>query len=129
VRIGNTLSVRYVLEGQVRKTEDSVRIGLTLSETEAGSVVWSDRITRPFGELLDVIDSTVSKIAATVAGRMDDASTVAARRRPPENITAFECLLRGLDHHKLSGVTDAQPAVPQQPPESEGEPGGAAIER
>jgi class 3 adenylate cyclase/TolB-like protein/Flp pilus assembly protein TadD len=106
VRIGNALSVRYVLEGQVRKTGDSVRIGLTLSETEAGSVVWSDRITRPFGELLDVIDSTVSKIAATVAGLLDDASTVAARRRPPENITAFECLLRGLDHHKLSGVTE-----------------------
>jgi class 3 adenylate cyclase/TolB-like protein/Flp pilus assembly protein TadD len=106
VRIGNALSVRYVLEGQVRKTGDSVRIGLTLSETEAGSVVWSDRITRPFGELMDVIDGTVSKIAATVVGRIDDASMVAARRRPPENITAFECLLRGIDHHKLSGVTE-----------------------
>lgn len=106
VRIGSALSVRYVLEGQVRRTGDSVRISLTLSETEGGSVVWSDRVTRPFGELLDIIDGTVSKIAATVAGRMDDASMVAARRRPPENITAFECLLRGIDHHKLAGVTE-----------------------
>jgi adenylate cyclase len=24
----------------------------------------------------------------------------------PENMTAFECLLRGLDHHRLGGVTD-----------------------
>jgi TolB-like protein len=105
VRIGSVLSVWYVLEGQVSRTGDSVRISLTLSETEAGSVVWSDRITRPFGELLDVIDSTVSKIAATVAGRMDDASMVVARRRPPENITAFECLLRGIYRHRLGGVT------------------------
>jgi tetratricopeptide (TPR) repeat protein len=31
---------------------------------------------------------------------------VAARRRPPESIEAFECLLRGIDHHRLGGVTD-----------------------
>ncbi len=31
---------------------------------------------------------------------------VAARRKPPENMTAFDCLLRGLDHHRLGGVTD-----------------------
>jgi adenylate cyclase len=53
-----------------------------------------------------VLDETVSKIAATVAGRMEDASIVAARRRPPDNIEAFECLLRGIDHHRLGGVTD-----------------------
>ena len=95
-----------MLDGQVRKIGKTIRIGLTLSETEAGSVVWSDKITRPFEDLLDVLDETVSKIAATVAGRMEDASIVAARRRPPDNIEAFECLLRGIDHHRLGGVTD-----------------------
>src|SRR5271165_2264885 len=106
VSIGAALGVRYVLDGQVRKLGKTIRIGLTLSETEAGSVVWSDKITRPFENLLDILDETVSKIAATVAGRMEDASIVAARRRPPGNIEAFECLLRGIDHHRLGGVTD-----------------------
>jgi len=105
VGIGDALRVRYVLEGQVRKVGDSVRISFTLSETEAGSVVWSDKITRPFEEVLDLLDETSPKIAATVAGRMEDASMVAARRRPPENVTAFECLLRGIDFHRLGGVT------------------------
>jgi adenylate cyclase len=31
---------------------------------------------------------------------------MAARRKPPENMTAFDYLLRGLDHHRLGGVTD-----------------------
>ena len=31
---------------------------------------------------------------------------VAVRRRPPQNMTAFECLLRGIYHHRLGGVTD-----------------------
>ena len=30
----------------------------------------------------------------------------AARRKLPENMTAFDCLLRGLDSHRLGGVTD-----------------------
>jgi TolB-like protein len=106
VLIGEALRVRYVLDGQVRKIGKTIRIGLTLSETEAGSVVWSDKITHPFENLLDILDETVAKIAATVAGRMEDAGIVAARRRPPGNIEAFECLLRGIDHHRLGGVTD-----------------------
>jgi TolB-like protein len=106
VSVGNALRVRYVLDGQVRKIGKNIRIGLTLSETEAGSVVWSDKINRPFDELLDMLDQTVSKIAATVAGRVEDASMVAARRRPPDNIEAFECLLRGIEHHRIGGVTD-----------------------
>ena len=31
---------------------------------------------------------------------------IAARRKPPENMTAFECLLRGIDYHRLGGVLE-----------------------
>ena len=106
VKVGNTLGVRYVLEGQVRKIGDQVRINLTLSETDGGSVVWSDKVARPFAELLDLLDSTAAKIAATVFGRMEDASMITARRKQPENMSAFECLLRGIDHHRLGGVLE-----------------------
>lgn len=106
VKVGELLSVRYIVEGQIRRIADQVRIGLTLIETETGSVVWSDKITSSFATMFDVLDSSIRRIAATVVGRIDDASTVAARRKLPENMTAFECLLRGLDRHRLGGVTD-----------------------
>jgi adenylate cyclase len=106
VRVGEVLGVRYVLEGQVRKIGQQVSISLTLSETDQGTVVWSDKIQRAFEEILALVDGTVARIAATVSGRMEDAAMVAARRKPPENMTAFDCLLRGLDHHRLGGVTD-----------------------
>jgi adenylate cyclase len=106
VRIGEALAVQYLLEGQVRKIADRVRLSMTLSDTETGSVVWSDKILRPFDELLELLDETVRKIAATVFGRLEDANMVLARRKPPENMTAFECLLRGIDFHRLGGVTE-----------------------
>jgi adenylate cyclase len=105
-KVGEALRVQFVLDGQVRKSGDNIRIGLTLSETDAGSIVWSDKIVRPSEELWDSLDGMVSKIAATVVGRMEETSVVAARRRPPGNFAAFECLLRGMDYHRLGGVTD-----------------------
>ena len=106
VRVGEVLGVRYVLEGQVRKLGERVSISFTLSETDQGAVVWSDKIQRSFEEILALVDETAAKIAATVSGRMEDAAMIAARRKPPENMTAFDYLLRGLDHHRLGGVTD-----------------------
>jgi adenylate cyclase len=106
VKVGDALGVQYVLEGQVRRVGDHVRIGLTLTETEKGSVVWSDKISRPFAELLDLLDTTAARIAATVFGRVEDASMITARRKPPETMSAFECLLRGIEHHRLGGVLE-----------------------
>ena len=106
VRVGEALGVRYVLEGQLRKFRERVSIGLTLSETVQGAVVWSDKFQRSFEEILSLVDETAAKIAATVSGRMEEEEIVAARRKPAENMTAYDCLLRGLDHHRLGGVTD-----------------------
>jgi tetratricopeptide (TPR) repeat protein len=91
-------------------------------------VVWSDKLVRPFENLLDLLDETVAKIAATVAGRMEDASIVAARRRPTDNVEAFECLLRGIDRHRLGGVTEdnAREAVKWFSKAIEGDPNYAA---
>jgi TolB-like protein/class 3 adenylate cyclase len=104
-KIGETLGVRYLLEGQVRQIADRIRVSMTLSDTDSGSVVWSDKIMRPFGELLVVLDEIVRRIAATVFGRLEDANMVLARRKAPQNMTALECLMRGIDHHRLGGVT------------------------
>jgi hypothetical protein len=95
-----------VLEGPVRRAGDRVWILLALSETETSWVVWRDKITRQYDDLLGALDETVTRIAATVVGRVEDVSVVAARRKPPGNMSAFECLLRGIDHHRLGSVTD-----------------------
>ena len=76
IKVGDALGVRYVLEGQVRKVGDQVRIGLTLTETNGGSVLRSDKIARPLAELMDLLDERAAKIAATVSGRMDDAGRI-----------------------------------------------------
>jgi adenylate cyclase len=106
VAIGDALGVRYVLSGTLRKSGSRVRINLSLAETGEGRIVWNDRIERPFETLLDTVDEIVAHIAATVIGRLEEADIVAARRQRPESMSAYECHLRGLEFHRLGGVTD-----------------------
>lgn len=104
VEIGATLGVRFLLSGSVRKLGPRVRINIALSDTDDGAVIWSDRIQRPYDELLDAMDEITSRVASTVSGRIDHAGIAAARRKRPENMTAYEYYLRGLDHHRLAGA-------------------------
>jgi adenylate cyclase len=106
VEIGKSLGVRFVVAGSVRKLGPRVRLNISLVETEEGRLVWSDRIQRPFNEVLDVLDEITARVAATVSGRIEQADLAAARLKRPENMSAYENYLIGLDHHRLGGLAD-----------------------
>ena len=105
--VGGRLGVRYVLTGTIRQLGAKVRLSLTLTETDTGTVVWSDRLSESLGALVDKLDDLVSRIASTVLGRIEESDIVAARRLKPESMTAYEFHLRGLEYQRLGGVTDA----------------------
>jgi class 3 adenylate cyclase/TolB-like protein len=104
--IGERLGVRYVLTGTIRQLGSRARLSLTLMETEAGTVVWSDRLNLAMDELLVRLDDLVSRIASTVLGRIQESDIATARRLRPESMTAYECHLRGLEYHRLGRITD-----------------------
>ena len=99
------LGVRYLLEGHVRKCGERISISLALSETEHGTVVWSDKIQRSFEEIISLIDETAARSPQQCRDGWRSGHG-GGRRKPPENMTAFDCMLRGLDHQRLGGVTD-----------------------
>lgn len=104
--LGDRLGVRYVLTGAMRQLGPQFRLVLSLSETDAGRVIWSDRLSENFENLVDRLDELVSRIASTVLGRIEESDIAAARRLKPESMTAYEFHLRGLEYHRLGGVVD-----------------------
>jgi adenylate cyclase len=104
--VGEKLGVRYVLNGAIRQVGTRIRMNLSLSETEAGGVVWSDRRDERLEALIDHMDELVSRIASTVLGRIEESDMASARRLKPESMTAYDFHLRGLDRHRLGGVLD-----------------------
>jgi TolB-like protein/DNA-binding winged helix-turn-helix (wHTH) protein len=62
-QVGRELSVRYVLEGSVRRLGDQVRVTAELVDTDRGEVLWSGR----FDEILDGAFAVQDRITAEVA--------------------------------------------------------------
>lgn len=60
--IGNKLGVAHVLEGSVRKAENTVRITAQLVKTEDGSHVWSETYDRTLDDIFKVQDDIASEV-------------------------------------------------------------------
>ena len=103
--VGRELGVKHVLLGQVRRTGERVRVSVRLVDAGKGENLWAERYERPWAELFDLLDELVARIAATIVGQVEAAGIAEARRKLPEDMTAYDYLLRGLEHHRLGGVT------------------------
>lgn len=104
--VGRELGVKYVLVGQVRRLGDRVRISVRLTDTGDGKTIWAERYARPWSELFDLLDELAARIAATVVGQVEAAGIAEVRRKRPEDMEAYDYLLKGLEHHRLCGVTE-----------------------
>ena len=116
--MGETLGVQYVVEGSVRKAGDRIRVTAQLVESATGHHIWADRYDRGLEDIFAVQDEITEIIVATIAGRLEEAQRITARRKPPRSLAAYDLLLRGkdvlnrtrydTDAYTHSGIEDAR---------------------
>jgi TolB-like protein/class 3 adenylate cyclase len=104
-QVGKELGITYCLEGSVRKIGSRIRISGQLISTQNGEHVWADRHDCSLDDLFEVQDEIVGSIVSTVVGRMELDAAASARRKKPKDMAAYDCLMRGLEFHRLGGVT------------------------
>jgi TolB-like protein len=104
-QVGRELGVKNILKGKVRRLGNQVRISVRLINVQSGEHLWAERFDRPFDDLFEILDELVSRIVGTIVGRVEAADMAEARRKRPEDRTAYDYLLRGLEHLRLGGVT------------------------
>ena len=93
------LGVRYVLQGSVRRAGDQVRVSVQLVQASDGAQLWADSYERDLSAdgIFAIQDQITEKIVGTIAGAhgvMARAAETSVRAVPPENLDAYECVLR-----------------------------------
>jgi adenylate cyclase len=96
--IGAALGVNYLLEGSIRRDADTVRITAQLIDTGDGSHLWTETYERDLSAagIFAVQDDIASQIAAALAGNygvLMERDTTEARRKPPERLESYDCVL------------------------------------
>ncbi len=94
-QVGHDLSVRYVLQGSVRRITDSVRINAQLVDAENASQLWAERFEGQVAQLAKVQDHVTQRIAGAMNVALIDAEIQRALRERPNNPDAVDLTMRG----------------------------------
>jgi len=105
-RVGLELGIRYVLEGSVRRAGNRIRIAGQLIDAETGAHIWADRFEGALHDMFDLQDRVTAGVVSAIAPKLQIAEIKRAKRKPTENLDAYDYYLRGLPRVRR-GTTEA----------------------
>ncbi len=111
-QVGRELGVRYVLEGSVRKAGPRVRVTGQLVEAETGAHIWAERYDRPLDDIFAVQDEITLNVVGAIEPSLREAEIERVKRKRPENLDAYDLVLRALPRVSLAMPAEAAQAVP-----------------
>ena len=109
-QVGRELSVRYVLEGSLRKAGNRVRITGQLIDTTTGAYIWADRFDGVLDDIFELQAEVASRVAGAIEPKLRKAEFERASRKPTESLDAYDLYLRALalrDTHTDESVAEA----------------------
>jgi TolB-like protein len=95
-QIGSELGVRYLLEGSVRKAGKRVRIAGQLIDASTGTHLWADRFDGTLEDIFDLQDQVATNVVGAIAPALEEIEIKRAKRKPTENLDAYDYYLRGI---------------------------------
>ncbi len=89
------LGVRYILEGNVRRTGTSLRVTAQLVDAVGGAILWTQRFERPLAELAALQEELVLEVAAHLNTQVHRIEMERALKKPGD-LTAWEAVMRAI---------------------------------
>jgi TolB-like protein/cytochrome c-type biogenesis protein CcmH/NrfG len=98
-QVAEELGVGYVVEGSVRKSGDRVRITAQLNDVDTGSHIWAEHYDRHLADVFAVQDEITEAIVAAIEPQLYARESFRAQRKPPDNMDAWDLVMRALSHY------------------------------
>lgn len=107
-RVGRELTVRYVLEGSVRKVGGRLRISGQLIEAPTNLHLWADKFDGTEEDVFDLQDRVTASVAAAIVPTVEQAEIKRAVNKSTD-LVAYDYYLRGLaSYHKRTRDNNRQ---------------------
>ena len=107
--VAREFGVDYVLEGSVRKVGNRIRVTVQLIDAETDRHIWAERYDRELEDIFAIQDEMTRAIVATLPGRVEAATHDRAKRKPTDNMAAYECVLAAkVLHHRSMREDNAE---------------------
>lgn len=93
-QIADTLGVRHVLEGTVRRWGDRVRVTVQLIDAETDAHLWAESYTRTLADLFDIQEEIAEEVSSALVTTFPGLRPSGARSRT-DRTAAYEAFLSG----------------------------------
>jgi len=105
-KVGKELSVRYVLEGSVRKSGRRVRVTAQLIQADTGHHIIAERYDRDLTDLFELQDEITHAIAGAIEPELLKFERERIAERPPRSEDAYELYQHGMSYHYRNAKAD-----------------------
>jgi TolB-like protein/class 3 adenylate cyclase/Flp pilus assembly protein TadD len=111
-QVARELGVRYVLEGSVRKAGNRVRITGQLIDAATRAHLWADKFDGLLEDIFALQDGVTESVVGALAPTLHRSELERARRKPPDNLAAYDYVLRAFPHIFANTLPEARMAIP-----------------
>jgi serine/threonine protein kinase/tetratricopeptide (TPR) repeat protein len=98
-QIAKELGVTTILEGSVRREGDRVRIVGQLIDAQTDHHLWAETYDRELKDIFEIQTDVARKIAEALQAQLTPAETEHIRKKPTENLLAYDYYLRGRESY------------------------------
>ena len=97
---GADLGVRYLLNGSIRRDGERVRVAVHLADAEHGGQIWNERFEGSIHDIFAMQDRVATQVSAMIAPTLRSREVERTRRKPTENLSAYDLFLRAIPPHR-----------------------------
>lgn len=94
-QLARDLRVRYVVDGNVRRSGNRIRVTARLSDAERGTLLWSERYDEVIDDIFAVQDNITRRIVSAMAIRVTYIEQERASAKQTSNLSAYDHYLQG----------------------------------
>ncbi len=105
--IARELGVRYVLQGNVRKSGNAVRVAVELLDGDAHTPIWTQRFDGVLDDVFALQDEVSNAVAARIDSTIQSNEMQQANRRLTKDKGAYDLFLRG-SHNMWARYDEAE---------------------
>jgi TolB-like protein len=105
-QVGRELGVVYILEGSIRRATDRVRVTAQLIDASTGHHLWAQNYDRELADIFALQDEIANKVVSAIEPQLYSAERLRVRRKPPESLDAWECVVGAFTHFDARSQRD-----------------------
>jgi serine/threonine protein kinase/TolB-like protein/Tfp pilus assembly protein PilF len=96
--IGNELNVANILEGSVRRDDNTVRIAAQLIDARNDEHLWVETYDKELTQIFSIQSEVAEEIAKSLKAKISPSEKVSIERKATKNLEAYDLYLKGRFH-------------------------------